>query len=174
MNTMADLRRECATRLRETVHGREIDMFENTVEIEHMLGIVPIGVHSNHEVEQGTILDPDHDFWTDYEETVRTRNAVTQRIESAIRSLKKDDIFTMTHPYGEAADIVYCEVEELGEQSDLMLPTRCHSCSNEIAAPIELEYTEGYSGGGSYDLSVNIDCPHCEFSRSLSGSLQRE
>lgn len=157
-NTMADLRRECASRLRETVHGREIDMLEQSVTTAHMLGIVPIGVNSNHEVEEGTLLDERHEFWQNFEEDVRTKNGAKHRIESAIRSLKKDDIFRMTYPYGEDADIAYCEVDELGAPRSLLLETTCAECGNTIEAPLSLDYNDG-----AYSLGVHVDCPHCDF-----------
>lgn len=162
MTTMADLRRECVTRLRETLHGRNIDMLEKNVTTAHMLGIVPIGVRSNHEVEEGTLLDPEHEFWSDFEEDVNTKGKAKRQIESAIRSLKKEDVLRMTYPYGEDADIVYCEVDELGEADDVLLPTTCAECEHTIDAELSLEY------GDSYSLQANIDCPHCEFDSSVT------
>lgn len=172
MNTMADLRRECATRLRDAVHGKEINMEENRVTTPHMLGIVPIGAQSNHRVESGTLLDCNHEFWDDFEEEVNTPNGARNRIESAIRSLKKDDIFRMTYPYGEEwqdPDIVYCEVDELQQGNDPLLETKCAECGNTIEAPLSLDHH-----GDVYALTITVDCPHCDFSRNLERGLFRQ
>lgn len=172
-NTMADLRQECAARLREALHGREIDTLENDIEIPHMLGIAPIGTIPTDKVEEGTLLDPAHEFWTDYEEEVRTSGKAHRKVESAIRSLRKDDIFRMTYPYGEEADIVYCEVDEMAESGDALLTTECASCEETVEAPLSLELSNGYSDGGLYKLVVDVDCPHCGFERLLEEPMRR-
>lgn len=173
MNTMADLREECAIRLRDTLHGREIDMLENTVQTPHMLGITPIGAIHTDKVERGTLMDPQHQFWQDFEEDIRTIGEVHRKIESAIRSLRKDDVFRMTYPYGEEADIVYCEVDEMGNRGATLLPTTCHGCGESIEVPLELGYEPGYNESGHYSMEVEINCPHCDFSRLLRGNLHR-
>lgn len=146
-NTMADLRRECTRRLRDTVHGREFDMMEKNVETPHMLGIVPVGVNSNHQVEKGTILDPSHHFWDSFEDDVRTKTGVRKRVESAIRSLKEDDIFEMTYPYGEEADIVYCEVEPVEDSDAVYISVECDECGHTMDVPLSVDSprsTEAY------------------------------
>lgn len=163
-NTMADLRRECAKRLRRTLHGREIDMLEESIETAHMLGIVPIGTITTPEVEKGTLLDPKHEFWEKFQEDVNTKSGVIQHVESAIRSLQKDGIFRMTHPYGEEADIVYCEVDKMDGAGDVLLPTECAECNNTIDVPLSLNYDEEYT------LDFTIECPHCDFEKRLVAS----
>lgn len=170
MNTMADLRRECANRLRRSLHGREIDTLENTIEMAHMLGIVPIGAISTRKAEEGTLLDPEHDFWQEFDGEIRTKNEARRRVQSAIRSLKKDGTFRMTHPYGEEADIVYCEVDEVQQSGDVLLPTTCAECNEEIEAPLSLECTDS----GSYEIATRVDCPYCDFSSVMSRLLQRK
>lgn len=174
MNTMADLREECAIRMRKALHGREIDTLENPVHTPHMLDITPIGAIHTHKVEEGTIMDPEHQFWQDFEEEVRTRGKARRKIESAIRSLRKDDIFRMTYPYGEEADIVYCEVDEMGNRGSTLLPTECHECGESIEVPLELDYNEGFDGRGNYSLKVRVDCPHCDFTRYMRSNLTRQ
>lgn len=174
MNTMADLRERCATRMRKALHGREIDTLENSVQIPHMLDITPIGAIHTRKVEEGTIMDPDHRFWQEFEEGVKTEGSVRRKIESAIRSLRKDDIFRMTYPYGEEADIVYCEVDEMGDRGTPLLPTTCHDCGESIEVPLELNYREGHDNRGTYTLDANLDCPHCGFSRLMGSNLTRK
>lgn len=165
---MADLREECAIRMRQALHGREIDTLDKSVSTPHMLGITPIGAIHTHKVEEGTLLDPDHQFWQDFEEEVNTSGKARRKIESAIRSLRKDDIFRMTYPYGEEADIVYCEIDEMGNRGSTLLPTECHGCGESIEVPLSMNYE-----GGSYGLQVDVDCPHCDFSRLMEGRLSR-
>lgn len=154
---MADLREEVATRLRNALHGREIDMMENRVELPHMLGITPIGKIHDPNNEDMTILDTKHPFWEDYHEDVRTPNAVSEKIQTAIRSLRRDDIFRMTYPYGEEAEVVYVEVDKMERESEQMT-TECAECGETIDANLELR-----NAGKSYILIANLDCPHCEF-----------
>lgn len=168
MNTMADLRRECSQRMRRALHGREIDVLDNPVKTPHMLGIVPVGGISTRKAEEETLLDPNHEFWVEYEKEITTKNAAKQEIESAIRSLRKDDIFRMTYPYGEEADIIYCEVDEIELSSDTLLPTHCTKCDEKIDA------TLGIAEDGGYEISVEIDCPHCEYSSVLESNLVRK
>lgn len=174
MNTMADLRRECARRLRQSLHGREIDTLENNVETEHMLGIVPIGAISTPQVTAGTILDPKHEFWENFEEDVTTENGVKRRIESAIRSLRKDNVFRMTYPYGEEADIIYCEVDRLDSAGDNSLPTHCAECGKVIDAEFALDCSTGYGDKPAYLFVFTINCPYCDFSQKLETNLERQ
>ena len=69
MNTMEDLRREVASRMRASLHGREIDMVEQvTPELPHMLGITPLNKIHDPKNEEMTLLDPQHHFWQQYED----------------------------------------------------------------------------------------------------------
>lgn len=171
-NTMADLRRECAELLRETLHGKEIDMMRNTVRLPHMLGVTPIGAIHSRRAEEGTILDVEHEFWQDFEEEITTRGQVKRRVESAVRSLREDDVLRMTHPYGEDADIVYCEVDTMDERGKLSLTTECAGCSETIDAQLSLNYDEGVEEAlNHYYLQVDIDCPYCEYSSVRESAL---
>lgn len=166
MNRMDDLRREVASRLRNSLHGREIDMMENRIELPHMLGITPIGkIHDPHN-EEMTILDTKHPFWQEYHETVNTKSAVTEKVETAIRSLKKDDIFRMTYPFGEEAEVVYVEVDKMGiEQEDT---TTCMECDAEIVYNLDL-----VNNGSSYFFEVELDCPECDFTGKFERGMTR-
>lgn len=172
-NTMADLREECATRLRETIHGREIDMMENTVKLPHMLGITTIGAIHTHKAERNTLLDSNHEFWQDFEEEVNTDGKAQRKVESAVRSLRADDIFRMTYPYGEEADIVYCEVDEMQPRADTLLTTECGGCGETIDVPLSLDMKDSWGDNNRsfYTLRANIDCPHCDFSTIREASM---
>lgn len=168
-NTMADLRREVARRLRETLHGREIDTMEKGMpELPHMLGIVTIGAISTNKATKGSLLDCDHEFWDSYYETVKTDSKAEQEIESAMRSLKDDNIFRVSTPYGEEAGIWYCEVGDIDEKPNRMV-TVCTDCGASI--PTEPELTHTY---GRYSLVFNLDCPECDFSAKLGNKLIKQ
>lgn len=159
---MADLRREVARRLRETLHGREIDTMEKgQPEIEHMLGVVTLGAISTPEAESGTILDPSHNFWNSYYEEVETKNAVTSEIETAMQSLKDDEILRVSSPYGDEAGILYVEVGDIEEQPNKMV-TMCEECSTSIPTEPELKMSNG-----RYNLVFELDCPECDFEEIL-------
>jgi hypothetical protein len=163
-NTMSDLRREVASRLRETLHGREIDTMEKGMpEIEHMLGVVTIGAISTDKAENGTILDPDHDFWNSYHKDVDTKNAVEENIWTAMKSLFEDDVFRVTTPYGEDAGILYVEVDEISEDKNTQaMVTTCAECGASIQTEPELKMDYG-----QYRMVFDLDCRECEFNETV-------
>jgi len=168
VNTMADLREEVASRLRNSMHGREIDMMETVKpRVPHMLGVTPLGKIHDPDNEEMTLLDTKHPFWQEYEEDIRTKNQVMEKIETAIRSLKEDDIFRMNYPYGEEAEVIYVEVEKLQATSNDM-KTTCAECGTILTAQPDLVQTNGY-----YHLRFSLDCDKCDFSRLLEQKLQR-
>lgn len=169
VNTMADLRQEIATRLRNSLHGREIDTMDTvTPRVPHMLGVTPLGKVHDPNNEEMTLMDTQHPFWQEYEEDIRTKNKLMEKIETAIRSLKEDNIFKITYPYGEEADIMYCEVEKLSSTNN-DIKTTCKECGALLTTQPDLVENDGY-----YHLSFSIDCPECEFAASLKRKLIRE
>lgn len=168
VNTMADLREEVASRLRNSLHGREIDMMETVKpRVPHMLGITPLGKIHDPENETMTLMDTRHPFWQEYEEDIETNNQVMEKIQTAIRSLKEDNIFRMTYPYGEEAEVIYVEVEKIQPSSNSM-KTTCAECGAILSAQPDLIQSDGY-----YNLRVSVDCDKCDFSRVLEQNLQR-
>lgn len=166
---MADLRREVASRLRNALHGREIDMMEKRVEVPHMLGVTPIGKIHDPQNEEMTLLDTHHPFWKDYDGEIDTKSKVMEEIETAIRSLKKDDIFRMTYPYGEEAEVTYIEVDEV--ESVESQTTACTECGEDIPYTIGIkELSQEFDG---YSLSVNLDCSSCDFAGTFESTLTR-
>lgn len=166
-NTMADLRREVSKRLRETLHGKEIDTMEKGMpQLEHMLGIVTIGAISTPEAEKGSLLDCKHEFWDTYYENVETKKKAKNEIESAIRSLKEDNIFRVSTPYGEEAGIWYCEVGDIDEKPNRMV-TVCTDCGERISTEPELSHSYGM-----YKLTFSLDCPACDFSDDFESVLR--
>lgn len=166
---MADLRREVAKRLRKTLHGREIDTMEKGMpELPHMLGIVTIGAISTPEAEKGSLLDPDHEFWDDYYKDVKTKGKVSNEIQSAVQSLKEDNIFRPSTPYGEEAGIWYCEVGDIDGEANRIL-TVCTECGESI--PTEPELKHNY---GQYTLEFSLDCPECDFSDTFGTFLNKQ
>lgn len=171
MNTMADLRREVANRCRAALHGREIDMVEQAKpRLPHMLGITPLGKIHDPNNEEMTLLDPQHHFWQEYEEDITTKRATEEKIQTAIHSLKKDDLFRMTYPHGEEAEIVYVEVERPSMmERATTLQTSCNNCNRDITAQPNL-----LLDSGRYYLRFSLDCPKCDFSRTLEEHLRRK
>lgn len=171
---MADLREECAVRLRKTLHGREIDMMENTVHLPHMLGITTIGAIHTRKAETETLLDSDHHFWQDFEEEVNTAGKAKRKVESAVRSLRADGIFRMTYPYGEEAEIVYCEVDEMARgPEETTLTTECGGCGETIDVPLAMHTNQGDNDRAFYSLRVNVDCPHCDHATIREAKLHK-
>lgn len=166
--TMADLRREVATRLKQTLHGREIDgdSLGDMPATPEMLGVVPLGAMGTASAEEGTLLDPNHEFYDDYYREVRTKRAAENEIRTAIQSLKEDDILNITEPYGEDANILYVEVVGFDETTGL--DTTCVECGVLVTAEPYIERK-----GDRYALRYRVDCPSCEFSRLLETSLIR-
>jgi len=171
-NTMHDLREVVASRMRNALHGREIDMIESTKpRIPHMLGVTPLGKPHDVTNEDGTLLDPQSAFWQSYEPSVETRREVEQEIETAIRSLKESGVFRMEYPYGEDAGIVYIEVDSMTDSNNttLGLETECKNCSSNITARPSLVLSSN-----SYNISVSVECPNCDFSGVYETPLVRK
>lgn len=162
-----DLRQKIAPMLRDALDGREVDMIEmGKPEIPHMLGIVPIGAISTREVEKGTILDPQHDFWNNYEKEINTKNKAIQEVYTAIESLQADGILQITELYGDNSDVLYVEVEGISDESD-KLETTCAECGASILT--EPEISMNY---GQYSLTFRLDCPDCEFEQKATELLR--
>ncbi len=165
-NTMKDLRREVATRLQDTLDGREIDTMEKgQLEIEHMLGIVTIGAISTPKCESGTLLDPDHEFWQSYEHNINTRNAVEEKIITAMESLQDDGMFRVSSPYGDDAGILYVEVDTIDETDD-KLTTECAECGEKIHTELNLQMYYG-----TYRIVFDLDCTDCGFQKIVGHQL---
>lgn len=166
---MHDLRREIAQRLRETLHGREVDLMkEEPLRLEHMLGVIDVGEPVPIDGADGSILDPDHDFWNEWHSDALSGYYVRDKIKTAMHSLKEDDIFRMTYPYGQEAEIVYIEVDELQNSPEQQLQTSCRECGSTLTAVPNLTQDSDY-----YYLRFSIDCPDCEFSNLYETHLQR-
>jgi len=166
VNTMEDLREEVASRLRNSLHGREIDMMETVrPRIPHMLGVTPLGKVHDPKNEEMTLLDPQHPFWQSYEDDVRTKNQLSSKVQTAIRSLKEDGVFRMNYPYGEEAEVVYVEVDKLHPTANAM-NTSCKECGATVMTQPNLEEELG-----RYHLKFTIDCPECDFTSSYSQPL---
>lgn len=155
MNTMEDLRREVASLMRETIHGREIDTLENTVEIPHMIGVTPIEEPHASKNNRGTILDPSHEFWDEWHDDFVTESTTSQKVESAIRSLAEDKIFENTYPYGESADIIIPKIDRV-EKMKVDVSTRCLECGEEIIPSLSIE-----DSSSTYELEFSVSCADC-------------
>jgi hypothetical protein len=166
---MEDLRRVVAKKLRETLHGREIDtMKKGMPQIEHMLGIVPIGAISTKECEEGTILDPNIEFWNEYEEEVKTKGKVRSKIETAMNALSSEGTFNISWPYGKDGGIAYVEVGDVSESANSMV-TECDNCGASIPTRPNLKHTIR-----GYKLLFDLDCPSCDFDKTVGQLLQRK
>jgi ribosomal protein S27E len=157
MNTMQDLREEVASRMHETLHGREIDEYENRVQIEHMLGITPIGEEHKPKNENGTILDADHEFWEDWHKKSITGWTVRQKVETAVRSLHEDGFLRVTYPYGEDAEVAYVEVDDLGADDTSQVIVTCDYCGEVVAGRVSISK----AGIHPYTAELHVNCPEC-------------
>lgn len=170
VKTMTHLREKVAERLRETLHGKEVDMLDGVrPRIPHMLGITPLDETHDPDNEKGRLLDPHYPFWSDYQRDIETRNAVMEEIETAIRTLVEDEILELSYPYGREAEIIYCEVDNVNtdrneneskNKTATSMKTSCLECGTTLFTQPELVQNSGH-----YNIKVSIDCPECEFSR---------
>lgn len=171
--TMADLRVYVAKRLHDALHGRTVDMMQAvTPELEHMLGLADIGEVAGPGHREGSILKPDHEFWDEYVNAdVRTERAATEEVITAIESLREDDLFRMTYPYGEEGGIAYIEVDDPRQTSftENSLGAICKSCGEPLSPSPNLVLTNGY-----YYLKASIDCDSCDYQTTVSRKLIRE
>jgi hypothetical protein len=156
--------------MRAAMHGREIDMVEQVKpELPHMLGITPLNKIHDPKNEEMTLLDTNHHFWQEYEEPIKTKNQAAEKLQTAIHSLREDDLFQMTYPHGEEAEVVYVEVEKPSMvERTTTLQTSCKNCSRTLTAQPNL-----LLDNERYYLRFSLDCPDCEFSRILEQRLHR-
>ena len=175
MKTMEDLREEVAERMRDSIHGREIDMLENDVIIAHMLGITEIGEEHNTVDEEGTLLDREHPFWDAWHDDVNSSYTAMKLIESAIRSLREEGVFTMTHPYGEDADIVIPEISEVSNNS-LLGMVNCAKCGEPVYPSLSVSPLSRSDSSkiGSYGMDMMITCDSCGFSGLFRSNMTRQ
>lgn len=164
---MQDLRREIVSRMKKTIHGKQLDMFRYDVELPHMVGVTPVGETHFTPNEDGTILDPRHEFWESYYTTVTTERSVRDEMEAAIRSLKADGTLKITWPYTEEAEIAYVEVNDVPELRGIS-QTECVECEANIDT--ELDVVRKHN---QYYIQTTIDCPECEFSGVYVSRMQR-
>lgn len=165
---MEDLRKECAERMRETVHGEEINTDEYNVSLAKMLGVTPFGAVHTHKAEHETILDHNHSFWQEYEEDVRTRNAVEEHVKKAIQSLIDDDVV-----YKESGeDSVYFEVYIEPSPDSLPLQTECGDCGRSVDAETELLMQSGDNNRTRYTLRVEVECD-CGYSTIRESNMRK-
>lgn len=171
MKDMQDLREEVATRMRAAMHGREIDYYGKEATYPQMLGIVEFGEKSSSKKEEGTLLDPEHEFWEEWHEDLVTGYSVKQHIQTAIRSLKDDGIFRVSYPYdseGREADTAYVEVDEIGHNALLDTTVPCEDCGSLTQAQCTITYDDE-----RYRLRMVIDCDDCEQSGVYSIGFSR-
>lgn len=169
VNTMADLRHEITVRMRNAIHGREIDTMNTvTPRLPHMLGITPIGKCHDPNNEEMTLLDVNHPFWDEYERDLTTSGQVKEKIETAVHSLEEDGILRVTYPHGVEAEVLYVEVDE-PETRDNTMETTCKNCGSEISTELNLLQDTGH-----YFINVPVSCSECDFSGVYETHLQRK
>lgn len=152
-NTMVDLRKLVAQKMRAALHGREFDVLEEDISVEEMLGIFDVGAKNTD--FSGTLLDPDHEFWDAWYEDVYSIRSAESKIESAIRSLKADGHVDIVEPYGNEADIIYVEVSVPQEQTGGA--TECPSCKR--VATVDRTFTQATFG--QLTVRYKLNCPNC-------------
>lgn len=139
---------------------------QSHVGLPHMLGITPIGKFHDPDNEKMTLLDVQHPFWVDYHEPIGSPDDVADKIQTAIRSLKEDDIFRITYPYGEEAEIAYVEVDKMN-RTDEQMTTECSECGSTIDVAPEIIRDDE-----TYRFDVLVECPHCGFEKRYGTVLE--
>jgi len=155
MNYMNDLRTEVATRLRETLDGKEVDMLEEDILVEHMLGITPIGESVTESDVEDTLLDKNATFWQRWHDSIHTEYDIRKKISSTIKSLMEDDILNILYPYGKDAEIAFIEVNWPAD-STVSIQTTCNSCESTVEASLSLTPVKH-----SYNMVVAVTCENC-------------
>jgi hypothetical protein len=167
--TMEELREYTGRRLRDAIHGREIDMMKPVrPHLPHMLGLCDIGEVVAPRVIDGSILDSRHEFWDDYYKEVNTRNKAKSEVISAIESLKADGLFRMSYPYGEDGEIIYVEVDDPDQYSircrqNNSITTHCKECNHTLRTSPDLVLYNNY-----YHLRFSVACDNCGFTGNYS------
>lgn len=174
-NTMYDLRVEVAARLRDSLHGKTVDMMQPVKpRVPHMLGLVEIGEVFDPKMIEGTLVDPSHEFWDNYYEEVRTKNKAEDELITCIESLRETEDFRISYPHGEDAGIVYVEVDDpTGDDAcdycKEQFTTTCNNCEGELLTAPSLVLHSGY-----YHIKASIECPECGYEQSFGRRLIRE
>ena len=169
MNTMEDLRREVARRMKRTLDGREIDVIEQGVRprIPHMIGVTPVGRVHDPNNEEDTLMDHNHEFWQSYAENITTKSQVDRKIQTAIESLSEDNLLRISWPQGREAEIMYVEVD-IPNRSSKNLQTTCPECDSLIQTGLNL-----LQNNDQYNLNLLVDCDNCEYSTKVGRALEK-
>lgn len=174
-NTYAELNEEVATLLHETLHGRTVDMMQSIEpQLEHMLGYTPIGEPVRDHHCSGTLVDPDHEFWDNYKDTIETTTDTREELITSIRILDDKGLFRIDYPYGREGGIAFIEVEKPSDTSHAdrassdLLSTKCFTCGAAIHTAPEIRTV-----GKEYVLVVPIDCPNCSFQEEIRTSMMQ-
>jgi hypothetical protein len=152
---MNDLRTEVAIRLRETLDGKEVDMLEDDILIEHMLGIAPLGDPVSESDTDNTLLDKNATFWQRWHDTIHTEYDIRKKISSTIKSLMEDGILNISYPYGKDAEIAFIEVNWPSDSS-VSIHTTCNNCESIVDASLSLGPVKN-----SYNMVVEVACENC-------------
>lgn len=172
--TMKNLRVKVAGLLRETLHGKTVDMMQTVKpRLPHMLGYTEIGKVHDPKNEEGTLMRSRCEWWDDYYKEVETINQAIEEVTMAIETLREDELFRMNYPYGEEGGIIYVEVDD-PEQYSFASPQQtyklpCENCDQTLRTSPRLVLNSGYC-----DLKVLVECEKCGFSRTYSRKLIRE
>ena len=157
-----DLKEIVKKRLQQSVDGKEVDTLRQDVRIPHLLGIAPLEGAHDRSNEEDTLLDPNHSFWSEYDETVSSRREALSHIDRVLRLLRKDGTLEIMYPYGEEADIVYIEVDGSTE-------TKCVECGSIETATS----TWHEAAGDQYVYILEVQCQECGFTGEYETPLTR-
>ena len=173
--TMEDLRVKVAGLLRETLHGKSIDMMQPVKpRLPHMLGYTEIGEVHDPKNEAGTLMRSQCEWWDDYYKEVETINQAIEQVTMAIETLREDNHLRMTYPYGEEGGVIYVEVDDPKQYSFDSISQQtykfpCENCDQTLRTAPRLVLNSGYC-----DLKVLVECENCGFERTYSRKIIRE
>ena len=162
-----DLQREVAHRLRAAIHERSFDMLDPIpVQIEHMLGMTPLGSVVPQSARDDTILDPQHWFWKSYHTDGLDSEEVEHLITDAITRLEERGILQIEED--ETADNYYnVRVDMYPENLTNKETTTCIACGGVAGVSHNIE------GTSQYTSVYKIDCFDCEESGVYNTMLVR-
>lgn len=117
MKKMKDLKEEVLQRLQH-LDGIRVES-PNSITIEQMLGIVELDEKRDPDDIDGTILDPDHDFWDGYmRDDIDTAVQTMKEVRFAIRLLKDEGKFKLIEPEDKELPGVYVDVKPVVASDD--------------------------------------------------------
>lgn len=155
---LVDLERIVADKINDSICGSEIDIQENDVFLEEMIGVVDVSESVGDVDIEGSIISPEHSFWDDYNADVESCEDTRLEIEKSIRGLKKKGVLEMPYLYDDS-DVVEPSInyDEFSYDSrcDYVM-VDCIECDSSARGVVEY-----LPHGKTYKERLSVDCNSC-------------